>query len=324
MKKILAIGNALVDILIKLENDTLLQNFGLNKGSMQLADMKLIDTIMAQTNDVPKFQASGGSAANTIHGLAKLGVPTGYIGKVCNDDFGIFFKKDLESVNVKTVLTYSTTATGQALALVSPDSERTFATYLGAAVELGPDDITPEMFDGFDFLHIEGYLVYNHALMEKVLQIAKSKKIKTSLDMASYNVVEANRDFLKKLIIDYVDIIFANEDEAKAFDNKTPAEALNDFTHITEIAVVKLGKDGSLVGTKDGVCKIPGIKANAIDTTGAGDLYAAGFLFGLMNGMTLDKCGKIGSLLGANVVELIGAKIDENRWEQIKKNIPSL
>ncbi len=326
MSKVLAIGNALVDILIKLNDDQLLEEFNLVKGSMQLTDMTIGEKIIQLTGELglDHFQASGGSAANTIHGLANLGIETGYIGKVGDDDTGDFFQKDMEIKNISTILSLSTTASGRAITLVSPDSERTFATYLGAAVELSADDITSSLFSDYDYFHVEGYLVQNNKLLEKALKLAKENNIKISLDLASFNVVEDNIEFLKENVKKYVDIVFANEEEARAFTGKEPEEALDVIAQDCEIAIVKVGKDGSFIKQKDNKIKIDSINVKPVDTTGAGDLYAAGFIYGLTKGLSLEQCGKIGAVMGGNVIETIGAKMNKETWEKIKDEIEEI
>jgi len=321
MDKVLGIGNALVDIMTKLPDDSVLEKFSLPKGSMQLSERDFADKINNETMNFEKSQSSGGSAANTIHGLASLGAPTGYIGKVGNDSFGEFFSNDMKANGIEPFMLKSTTDTGRAIALISPDSERTFATYLGAAVELSDTDLNPEQFKGYKYLHIEGYLVLNHALMLKAAELAKANHMKISLDMASFNVVEDNLAFLKDYVKKYVDIIFANEEEAKAFTGKEPEYALNEIAEQCEIAVVKIGSKGSMVKNNGKTYRIEPFKANSIDTTGAGDLYASGFLFGLVNNYTLDKCGKIGSLCASKVIEVVGSKMKNQTWDYIKQNI---
>jgi sugar/nucleoside kinase (ribokinase family) len=321
MKKVLGIGNALVDVLIRLENDALLQELNLSKGSMQLVDANFKKLVLDKTQHLPKAQASGGSAANTIHGLASLGVPTAYIGKVGDDETGKFFTNDLISNHIKPFLQTSKTGSGIASALISPDSERTFGTYLGAAVEVGPEDLLPENFQGYDILHIEGYLVFNEALIETAVKMAKERNMTVSLDLASYNVVEAKLEFLRELTKQYVDIVFANEEEAKAFTGKEPEEALEEIAEMCSIAVVKIGKKGALVKCGSEKVIIDAIPANVIDTTGAGDLYAAGFLYGYANGLSLKTCGEFGALLAGKVIEVIGAKIPAETWDLIRKEV---
>nr|WP_321406401.1 adenosine kinase [uncultured Carboxylicivirga sp.] len=324
MSSVLGLGNALVDVLARLESDSLLEKLSLPKGSMQLVDSEAANKVMEATAHLKKNLASGGSAANTIHGLANLGVKTGFIGKIGKDELGQVFRNDMSSNNITPHLSESEAESGRAIALISPDSERTFATCLGAAIELSADDLLEHLFEGYTYFHVEGYLVQNKPLIEKAYQIAKAKGLKTSIDLASFNVVEDNLDFLKNLVENYVDIIFANEEEAKAYTGKEGEEALNELAKGTEVAVLKLGKEGSLIKRFDEVVKVGIIPVNSIDTTGAGDLYAAGFLYGLIQNLDLAKCGNIGSILSGHVIEVVGPKMTEDTWKEIHEKIKKI
>jgi sugar/nucleoside kinase (ribokinase family) len=324
MKKVLGMGNALVDIMTRLKNDEILQQYKLPRGSMQLIDHMLIKDLLESTLHLPKKLSSGGSAANTMHGLARLGTNSAFIGKVGNDEFGSIFREDLEKSQIVPLLFVSLASTGRSFAMVSPDGERTMATYLGAAVELSEDDIDSSIFQGYDFFHIEGYLVQNHKLIEKAVRLAKRNKLKVSLDMASYNVVEANREFFGTLLEEYVDIVFANEEEARAYTGKSPADSLEILSRDCEVAVVKLGDKGSMIQSGNEQHKIGIVEANCLDTTGAGDLYAAGFLHGLSIGQSLEKCGKAGAILSGKVIEQLGAKINDEDWNEIRSLVAAL
>ena len=321
MAKVLGIGNALVDALNKLKSDDLLNTLGLPKGSMQLVDAETSANIQKKSEDLEKEMASGGSAANTIHGLANLGVETAFIGTVGNDDIGNFFIDDLKKSGIKPLLNISSTPSGLANAMISPDGERTFGTFLGAAIELSTDDLKPDQFAGFDLLHVEGYLVLNHDLLESILKIAKDNGLEISLDLASYNVVEDNLEFLKIMVEQYVDIVFANEEEAKAFTGMEPEDALNELAKVTKVAIVKVGSKGSMIKTKNEITYIDVEPTKVVDTTGAGDLYAAGFLYGYVNNMSDDKSGKIGAMLASKVIADYGAKLNETDWAEIKSKI---
>lgn len=323
-KRILGIGNALVDILIQTENDTILDQLQLPKGSMQLVDSEASEKVNKHTAHLKRARACGGSAANTIHGLAKLGVSTGFIGHVGEDETGNFFKNDMLSAGVEPKLFTSQTLSGIALALVSQDGERTFATHLGAAIELSEKHLIPNLFEGYDYLYVEGYLVANKPLITKAIDLAKEAGLKIALDLASYNVVEENREFLLDLIKEKIDIVFCNEEEAKALTGKTPQESLDFLAQYTEIAIVKIGKEGSLIKKGGETIRVAAFDVKASDTTGAGDMYAAGFLYGLINGKDLREAGRIGTLLAANVIEVIGAKMDEPRWKKIRTQITML
>jgi len=317
MTKILGIGNALVDQLILIDNELILHALALPKGSMQLVDSETSVKVGIATAHFNSSMASGGSAANTIRGLAKLGTSATFVGHIGDDSVGQFFKDDLIESGVIPLLFQSNTPSGIAKALVSPDGERTFATYLGAAVELNPEHLTSELFMGYDILYIEGYLVFNTPLFLRAVELAKAAGLKIALDLASYNVVEANKDILNHVISEYVDIVFANEEEAKALTGLAPYEALLSIAEQCDYAIVKIGAQGSMISHNGEITKIEAFTATPIDTTGAGDMYASGFLHGLVNNWTIEKSGKTGSLLAAKVIGVVGAKIDSKQWEEI-------
>ena len=318
---IIGIGNALVDIMTNLSDEEVLNDLNFPKGSMQLVDLEVSEKVQKMTSDCPTKLTSGGSTANSIHGIAQLGGKSAYIGVIGDDDYGNFFKKDLIENNIETFLFNGEQATGRAVAMITPDSERTFATHLGAAVEINEKHITPKLFDDYGIMLLEGYLIFNQGLAEHAAKIAKEQGLKVAIDLASFNVVEENLEFLQRIVKEYVDIVFANEEEAKAFTSQEPEDAVNTIAEVCDIAVVKVGKDGSIIKQGDKTYRVGAKKANCIDTTGAGDLYAAGFLWGYTNDKPLDKCGAIGAKLAENVIEVIGAKIPKERWRDIIINI---
>ena len=292
MDKIIGLGNALVDVLATLKDDTLLDEMGLPKGSMQLIDDAKLQQINERFSRMKTHLATGGAAANTILGLACLGAGTGFIGKIGNDAYGNFFRANLQRNGIEDKLLVSDLPSGVASTFISPDGERTFGTYLGAASTLKAEDLTLDMFKGYAYLLIEGYLVQDHDMILHAIELAKEAGLQVCLDMASYNIVAGDLEFFTLLINKYVDIVFANEEEAKAFTGKEdPKEALE------------------LISKK------------VIDTTGAGDYFASGFLYGLTCGYSLEKCAKIGSILSGNVIQIVGTTIPGERWDEIKLNI---
>lgn len=323
-KKVLCLGNALVDIITQLESDSILETLNLPKGSMQLVDSDVSKMVQNATSSLKSSLQTGGSAANTANGIANLGVGSAFIGMVGEDKLGEFYINDMVENSIEPRFFKSkTTSTGCAVALVSKDGERTFATYLGAAIELKAELLSKELFQGYDYFHIEGYLIVNNDLIRKAIELAKQEGLKVSIDFASYNVVEENLDFLKE-ICKSVDIIFANEQEAKAFTNKEAEDSIEEISQICEIAVVKIGKKGSLIKSGDKKVIIGKRERTCVDTTGAGDMYAAGFLAGLCEGRSLEVCGQMGSILASEVIEVYGAKMDSLTWDRIKKEISSL
>lgn len=319
-KSVIGIGSALVDILTRIDDDNILKEINIPKGSMQLVDETSSAMIEKKLESYESSMAPGGSAANTIHALAKMGVESGFISYVGKDEIGNFFEDSMNSVGVKPLMFHSDTASGTARTIISADGERTFATNLGASVELNENVITPELFKNWDYCYLEGYLIANKSLFKKVIHTAKECGCKVILDLASYNVVEDNREFLNELLPN-INIIFANEEEAKALTNDSAEASLEYIAQHTDIAVVKIGKRGSLIKRGEEVVKIGCNKVEVVDTTGAGDMYAAGFLYGLINDYDLERCGNIGNLLAESIIQVIGAKMDENRWEIFKKTI---
>ncbi len=324
MKKILGMGNALTDILFQLENDNLLKELNIAKGSMQLIDSERARELQTLFQNSKSTMATGGSASNTINGISKLGLNTGFIGKIGNDEIGVFFAKSSQKNGVTPHMILSSTDSGSCTVLVSPDSERTMSTFLGAASELTAADIDKNIFNDYSYFHIEGYLVQNHELIRTALQYAKEAGLTTSIDLASFNIVEENIDFLREITEKYVDITFANESEAFAFTKKAPLEALDDIAAICKIAVVKIGKEGSYVKSGNEFHTIQPNLVKSVDTTGAGDMYAAGFLYGLAKGYSLEVCGEIASYVSSKVVEVMGTQMSNETWQSIYQKIATI
>ncbi len=325
MKKILGIGSTLVDILSQVPNEEVLNELNLPKGSMtyvNINDAVSIGERLAQ--QYGSQRAAGDSAANTMSGLARLGAKSGFLTMMGNDEMGQFFTNEMTRTGVEMLALKSDTPTGRVIAMVTPDGERTFATCLGASIELSPDDIKPELFDNWDIFYIEGYLVANPDMLRKAISTAKDKGLKIAIDLASYNVVEESRDFLLELVNNYVDIVFANEQEALALTGMEPENALHYIAERCEIAVVKIGAKGAYIQRGNEIVTIPPLKADVVDTTGAGDMWAAGFLAGLVKGENLQKCGMMGAIVAKNIIEVMGAKMDDERWDNIHKAIAEL
>jgi len=324
MKKILGIGNALVDVMTPITDYKLLEEFSLPRGSMQLVDEKRSNLIKSETVNFKRTFSPGGSAANTIHGLAMLGAGTGFIGSIGKDETGDIFEAEMKRAGVKTFLSLRDSITGTAIALITRDKERTFATHLGAAVELDAKDLDPDFFNGFDIFYLEGYLINNLPLVESACKIAREKNMTIALDLSSYNVVEAYLNDFKKIVGNYVDVIFANEDEARVFTGLAPEEAVKKLSEYCSISVVKIGPAGSWLKKGEELIKVDSMPVRCLDTTGAGDLYASGFLYAYANDLYLEKCGILGSMLAGNVIEVVGAKIKEDKWLVIKKYVSIL
>jgi sugar/nucleoside kinase (ribokinase family) len=320
-KKLIAgVGSALVDILL-LESEQFLASTGAKKGGMLHAENNAIIDNLLSKSLVKQSVVPGGSACNTIVGIGRLGGPARFIGKRGDDDLGRLFEASLRKNNVEPVLFSSKTPTGRVLSIITPDSQRSMFTYLGAASEMKPEEVLPMYFEDAALVHIEGYLLFNESLLLASLKAAKKSGALVSLDLASYTVVEASKHILSDVIEEYVDIVIANEDEARVFTGLKDEEmGLANLAKRADTAVLKVGKRGSLISHYGKVTKIDRMGSGAaVDTTGAGDLWAAGFLYGLVNNHPIEECGKLASACGYEVCQVIGATIPDEGWERIKK-----
>ena len=318
--KILGIGNALVDILIKLPDEKLLCELNVTKGSMNLIDAEQRKMIFEKIKSFTVTQTTGGSVSNTTLALKQLGGPVGFMGKVGNDVFGDFYLKEMTDLDIELHIIQENTFSGTAIALITPDGERTFCTYLGAAANMRKTDLDSSVFEQYTHLYIEGYLVQNHELIEAALATAKSLQMTTILDLASYNVVASDKEFIQSLIDCYIDILFANEEEAMALTGKSSELAIHEIAEKVPTVIVKEGANGSWVKQADLFTHIPVYKEiKPLDTTAAGDYYAAGYFYGMINRMNPEKCAKLGTLLSYYIIQVIGTKLPEETWAEIRE-----
>jgi len=319
--KITGIGAALVDVLIN-ETDAFLEDLGKEKGGMTYVDDKEQQEILAKTTRTP-IVVPGGAACNTIVGVGNLGGSAGFIGKRGKDSFGEEFEAQIRSCGVEPRLSLSDSPTGKVLSVVTPDAQRSMFTDLGASTEMDPASVTPALFDETAIAVIEGYLLFNPDLMTAAVKAAKSAGALIALDLASFEVVEAAKAILPDLIRDYVDILIANEDEARAYTGHTDeTKALDVLSRDVTYAVLKVGGRGSYVSHNNIVTRIRAVDGKKpLDTTGAGDLWAAGFLYGIANGLPIEKAGHLGSACGYEVCQVMGAQIPESAWKKIRAQI---
>jgi sugar/nucleoside kinase (ribokinase family) len=308
---VVGIGNAIVDVIAPAE-DAFLAKHGMTKGAMMLVDERRAQVIYAQM--APSTISSGGSAGNTIAGIASLGGRTGYIGKVRDDEFGRAFRHDITAVGAifRTPAVNEGPGTAQCLILVTPDGQRTMNTYLGACANLLAEDVDEELIGAARFTYLEGYLYdepsAKHAFA-RAAEIAHRAGRQVALSLSDVFCVERHhRDFLQ-LVEHHVDVLFANEGEIVALFESPLTTALERLRGMTRLATVTRGAEGSLVVSPTEILEIEAEPVErVIDTTGAGDLYAAGFLFGLSRDATLRQCGRLGSIASAEIISHFGAR----------------
>jgi sugar/nucleoside kinase (ribokinase family) len=278
----------------------------------------------------------GGSCCNTIKGIASLGEKCGFIGKIGRDSVGQLYKDSMSARGVIPLMTEDAhQRTGEVVCLISPNGERTMKAFLGASLQMTENDLLPQDFAGAKLLHVEGYAIYNQPLTLRAMQLAKQNNLMVSFDLGSFELVRQFKPVILDLLRNYVDIVFANSEEARELmgesndsfaSSENIAERCVDFlSKYCKVAVVMMGKKGCFVKSGNEKYQCPAdVVPNPIDTTGAGDLFAAGFLYGYLQGYTLQMCARLGSLSGREVVKVMGAELSIDKFRQIKNHVNSL
>ncbi|MEX0322798.1 MAG: adenosine kinase [Puniceicoccaceae bacterium] len=315
---LIGVGSPIVDVLARVP-ESFLQIVGGDKGGMVLTDSSSIAEWIQQLPEPPN-EAPGGSAGNTLFAAVRMGIQGTFLGKIGNDAGADYYRNALKSLGGDDArFKIGDIPNARCLSLITPDSERTMRTDLGAAATLAPDEISVDDFAGCRHAHIEGYLLFNRDLMMAVLQSAKAAGCSISLDLASFEVVNATKDVLSGILQEYVDMVFANEEEAAAFTGGSDPEAMTrQLSTLCQTAVVKIGADGAWLSDGSNPVHVPALPdIEAVDTTGAGDYWAAGFLTGWIQGKPLETCASMGARLGAEIVQVIGAELNEATWEKV-------
>lgn len=317
-KKVIGVGSPIVDRLAMVEED-FLTGIGGDKGGMELVDTLGMEALLKRVMGSVAV-APGGSAANTIFALARLKVSCALLGKLGDDSEGVYYRRSFEGLggDCSRLKTCGLNATARCLSLITPDSERTMRTDLGAAAGLLPQEVTAKDFDAYDHAHVEGYLLFNRDLTEAVLKAAKAAGCTVSLDLGSFEVVRQAAEVLPDLLGEYVDVVMANQDEAAAFSGEEdPKAGLKALGKRCEVAAVKQGAEGAWIKVNGDSCFVPAQPVDhAVDATGAGDLWAAGFLYGYLRGWPAEDCGHLGAVLGAEAVRQVGANLPDESWEK--------
>lgn len=316
------VGSPIVDLTAQVP-ESFLANVTGGKGGMVLVDDAEMGRILSLLKAPPSL-STGGSAANAAYNAARLGLSTTFIGKLGNDALAQAYVDRFREAGVDASrFKRGSVANARCLALVTPDAQRTMRTCLGAAMTLSPAEISPGDFRGVRHAHIEGYLVFNEALCDAVLNAARAAGCTISLDLSSFEVVNAKRDWMFRQFGRGIDIVFANEDEIRALypDQGSDYEALaRELATHDVIAAVKMGRDGAWIAKGDEIHRSAPIHvSDVIDTNGAGDAWAAGFLYGFLKGLPLEKCGAIASVMGSETVRHLGPLIPDSAWPAVRK-----
>lgn len=321
--EILGLGAANMDLLIPV-NDDFLKNVPGEKGGAQSIEYESFNKIIELSGSIP-YIATGGSCANTIKSLASLKVTCGLLNTIGPDDLGKKFIDYMKGIGVVPLLHPSSKPTSRVLCLITPDGQRTMRFFGGSCTEMSEKHLHPDYFRNVKIVHIDAYSLRNKGLVKTFMQMAKEANITVSFDLSSFEIVREFHDTIVELLTNYVDIVFANIDETRALTGLDPHEGCMKLQMMCPIAVVLVDKNGCLVGHEDKIiaCK-PSYPVNVIDTTGAGDLFASGFLYGYLKKFSLEECASIGNLLGGTIIGVIGTELPEERWEEIRTRIDSL
>lgn len=297
------------------------------KGGMELVNPEEMAALVAALPSAPA-RAAGGSAGNTTFALAEMGMPCAFLGQLGQDAMGELYQSLFAKLggDVSRFKHTGAAPTAQCLSLITPDSERTMRTDLGAALLIDPASVGAADFEGYGHAHMEGYLLFNPILTEQMLKCAKAAGCTVSVDLGSFEVVRAAGKNLPGLLDTYVDAVFANEDEAEAFvGNADPEAALEALGKLCGTVAVKLGADGAHLLRDGERCFSEVVPVDrVVDTTGAGDFWAAGFLYGHLTGLPLAACGRLGARLGGEVVQAIGAELDAAAWDRVRAEMAAV
>ena len=325
MKKefdVVGIGNVLVDILVKVDDEKI-DEFGVKKGVFNPVNEVTIENITKEIAHLNPKITPAGSCPNTIMGIAALGGKCALFGKVGKDNYGIFYESFLKQLKITSNLSVSNEFhTGKCICLITPDAQRTLVADLGAARYLEKNDIIENQIKNTSHLHLTAYELERPNVREAAISgivAAKESGATVSIDLADPETIKRHRQVIDDIVRNHADILFANESEAKTFTGKENLEeAIDDLSKYADMVILKIGKDGSLIKHLEKTYKIPPYPVKAIDTTGAGDLYASGFLWAYTQNKPIELCGKIGSFVASKIVSQIGAILESNLSEDIK------
>ena len=322
-KRVLGVGSPLLDILAPVEECFLAANIDGEKGGMMLTASENIDRVVEMLDHKVDI-VPGGAAGNTVFALAELGMPVAMLGKTGCDRYGEIYCGGLQKAGGSTegFFTTETIPTGKCLSLITPDGERTMRTFFGASSALTPDEVKSLDFSRYSIVYIEGYQLFHRQMIDEVLIQAQNAGCRIALDLASFEVVNQFKADLIKILENYIDLVFANEEEAAALlGSGSPQNHAAQLARMCDVAAVKLGRGGAVIAVRDRIVPIKIEPVEPVDTTAAGDLWAAGFLYGYLNGKPLEICGKFASITAREVVQVVGSKIPEEKWQLIRNEI---
>ena len=321
--EVLSFGGACADIIIHVP-ESFLEDYAIEKGGSQVVNETYFEKLRFASLFYPSEIHPGGSSCNTIRGLSRLNHKAAFIGKIGNDDVGEIFTKSLTRNYVNAILLMSEKPTMQVISFVTPDGERTMRCLRGASNDLSGDDLDSELFHGIKLLHVDGYSLHDIAMTEKAMKLAKKEGAAVSLDLSSFEIIRKYRKELMRIIPQYVDILFCNEQEASEMTQKNPKEAAIELSTLAKIAIVCMGENGAYAAESGKSMYIGTTPLPIVDSTGAGDLFSAGFLHGFLSDVPLETAVRWGHLTGGAVIQIQGAEIPDSVWPIIHREMESV
>lgn len=315
--QVLGLGAACIDLIIPI-SESFLKNVAGEKGGAQSITLEKLNELIA-SNGVPPHISIGGSCANVIKGLAHLNIDCGLISTIGTDAFGLQFTEKMQTLGVTTFFQMSSQPTTLVLCMVTPDGNRTMRFFPGSSQDMDESLIEPSHFNKIKIIHIDAYTLQNGDLVKKMMHLAKDKGIKISFDLSSFEIVKKYSNLIKELLVRYVDVVFANQDETKVLTGYNSEKGCNELQKLCPLAIVLAGSKGCFVGHEGKVFTSPAFPVNFLDSTGAGDSFASGFLHGMLHNKSLETCASLGNYLGGVMTEVVGTEIPADRWVRINK-----
>lgn len=314
--RVLSLGASCIDLIIPVSEEFLAQISG-EKGGCEHIHIEELNRIKEIIEVEPKI-VTGGSSANTIKALASLGEKCGFISHVGADPFGEHIIEYMKKNGVIGFFSKSNLPTTQVICFVTPDGQRTMRFFSGCTQEMTEEFLHPRYFENVELVHFSAYSLHKGNLVEEAMELAHKAGAKISLDLSSFEMIRMFRNKIEKLLLKYVDIVFANEDEIRELFGISPEEGCIKLQEICSIAVVLLGAKGCCVGHQGQILHSQAFPTKIVDTTGAGDFFASGFLYGYLRDFPLDICARMGNRMGSAIVEVQGAELSPEKWEEVR------